>query len=475
MKKNISSFQYYFTICLVILGTGFLSYSYFNHQYQINKQESIKNADLSSIEELYEKIMTQYVGDVDKKTLINGALQGMTEAIGDPYSTYLPQEDAKNLEDSLSSSLEGIGASLMLQDNQVAVAKDPLSGTPAKKAGLKKGDQILEIDGISTAGETLDEVVTKVRGKKGTVVKLKIKRENETFEVSITREEIPIASVEGQMKNDTTGLITIANFSKDTAAEFKEQIVELRKKGAKAFIFDVRQNPGGLLDQVVKMSSMVLKDGKVIVNWEDKTGGKYQDKANSSLDEAFKVTEPVVVLVDNNSASAAEIFAGAIKDNKRGKIIGMTTFGKGTMQNVEGVGNEKLKLTTGKWYTPNGTWVNDKGLAPDITVNYPAFAYLPPLSSEQAYEKGNISEDIVTLKSMLQALGYSFKNLSANFDEETLEYVKDFQTKNQLPVNGTWDKATNEKAQQQLIALLKDQDVFVKKALETLGDSHDQR
>lgn len=475
MKKNISSFQYYLTLFVAVLGTGALSYSYFNHQYQMNKQETSKNSDLAQVDELYEKIMTQYVGEVDKKTLIDGALQGMTEAIGDPYSTYLPQEDAKNLENSLASSLEGIGASLTLQGDTVEIAQAPLSGTPAEKAGLKKGDQLLEVDGTSTAGETLDEVVARVRGKKGTDVKLKIKRGNETLDFSITRAEIPIASVESKMQNATTGLLTISSFSENTAAEFKEQITALRKEGAKAFIFDVRQNPGGLLDQVVKMSSMVLKDGEVIVKWEDKAGGKYQDAASASLDDGFKVTEPVAVLVDGNSASAAEIFAGAIKDNKRGKVIGMTTYGKGTMQDVEGLGNEKLKLTTGKWYTPNGTWVNEKGLAPDVEVNYPEFAYLPPLSGEKVYQKGAVSEDVIILKTMLKALGYSFKDLSENFDEETVSVVKDFQTKNQLTVNGTWDEATNAKVQEQLIALLKNQDAFVEKALEVLGESHDQR
>ncbi|WP_071131452.1 S41 family peptidase [Enterococcus timonensis] len=470
MKKKFATWQLVVSLILVALLTSGGSYIYFNHQYQINRKEVAgTNDDLAPISDLYARILKDYVGNVESKTLIDGALSGMTQAIGDPYSTYLPEDQAQDLEDSLASSIEGIGASLTIIDEKPQIAQAPIKGTPAEKAGLKAGDLILKVDGTDVTKKTLDEIVALVRGEKGSEVTLDLERDGKAFSVTVTRDTIPVASVNAKMQTDDVGYLNITSFSENTAAEFQEQISFLRESGAMKFIFDVRQNPGGLLDQVVQMGSMVLTDGETIVKWENKDGEKFQNTASSDLDNGFKVTEPVTVLVDSGSASAAEIFAGAIKDNQRGKIIGTTTYGKGTMQDVEGLGDEKLKLTTGKWYTPNGTWVNEVGLAPDEEISYPDYAYMAPLTGEQELTIGSTESSVKAIKVLMNGLGYSLEE-TETFDAPLEDALKDFQEKNNLTVSGTWNVETANSLQTQLIEQLNSHDPFMEKALEILGE-----
>ena len=473
MKKKISKLQYILTIIGVVLVTAGVSYAYFNHQYLINTASSSTgakdSAKLTKVDNLYAQIMNNYVGDVKSDDLINGALKGMTDAIGDPYSTYLPEKQAQDLTDSLASSIEGIGATLTIIDDQPQIAQAPIKGTPAQKAGLKAGDLIIKVDGKTVAGQTLDEIVSKVRGKKGTEVTLTLSRDGKEFEAKMKRDTVKLASVTGTMEKDKIGRITISTFAEKTASEFEEQIKALREKGATQFIIDVRQNPGGLLDQVEVMGSMLLKNGQTIVKFEDKAGNQSKDVASKEIDQGFKVTEPVVILVDGGSASASEILSGAVQDNKRGKIIGTTTFGKGTVQNVNDLGdNSELKLTIGKWLTPNGTWINKKGIQPDIEAKYPDFAYVTPLSSDVTLKLGDNSDDVKTLKTMLDGLGYKLGE-DSNFEATTEAAVKDFQTKNQLEATGIVEQKTNAAMQAQLLQQLQDSDPVVDVALKTLS------
>lgn len=468
MHKKISYSRHLLTLLGVAVVTTSGSYFYFNHQYQINKTENISSSELTKVDDLYQNILQNYVGEVDKDTLVDGALKGMTEAIGDPYSTYLPENEAQDLTDSLSSSIEGIGATLTIIDNQPQIAEAPVKGTPAQKAGLQAGDLILKVDGEDVTQQTLSEIVAKVRGKKGTDVKLSLSRAGEVFDVTITRDTVALNSVTGSMATDKIGLITISSFSENTAAEFAQQITDLRKTGAQSFILDVRQNPGGLLTQVEIMGSMLLDDEKTIVSFEDKAGNQTHDVASADIDQGFKVTEPVTILVDGNSASASEILAGAIKDNQRGKVIGVTTFGKGTVQNVNDLGDKsELKLTIGKWLTPNGTWVNEKGLTPDIEVTYPDFAYLTPISEDVTLQLGAADSNVQTLKTMLNGIGYEL-TVDTNYDEATEKAVADFQSKNDLAATGVFASDTNTKLQQALISQLQNNDAFVAKAISVL-------
>nr|HPJ00165.1 S41 family peptidase [Enterococcus sp.] len=315
--------------------------------------------ELQKVHTLYRTLQEDYYQKVDKDTLIEGALKGMTEALNDPYTTYLGKEEAEQLSDSLADSFEGIGATLTLVDNLPEVAQAPVKDSPAEKAGLKVHDKILKVDGKETIGQTLNEVVQSIRGEKGTQVILTIQRAAKTFDVEITRGKIPIASLIAEMDENqpTIGKIQIASFNESTARELQKAIEKLRKEGAQSFIIDLRQNPGGYLSQAEVMASMFLEDGQTIVQFETDDQIVGSSKASSDLDGGFKVTEPVAVLVDGGSASASEIFAAALKESANVPVIGTKTFGKGTVQAVNGFGDQsELKMTVQKWLTPSGEW-----------------------------------------------------------------------------------------------------------------------
>lgn len=459
MKKAKKFTLPQFVISLVLVAVIFGTVGFFYAQKLASENQGDSKDELASVHQLYETIQSDYYQEFESETLIQGALKGMTEALDDPYSTYLDATGAKELDQSLSDSFEGIGASLTQKDNWPAIAQTPIAGTPADKAGLQAEDLILAVDKVTTENLNLDEVVAKIRGKKGSKVSLTIKRGQDTFDVSVTRDVIPQETVYGKLdeKEPTVGYVQITTFGEGTAGELKTTIKELRKKGAKSFVLDIRQNPGGLLDAVQEMASMFLTDGQVIVQFEDNQGNKTESLASKELDGGFKVKEDVVVLVDGNSASAAEIFAAALKESAKRPVIGTTTFGKGTMQQVADLDeNSDLKLTVAKWLTPNGTWLHEKGLEPTIKADYPSFAYLPPISRSANYQLNDSGQEVDYLNQFLAALGYETKG--ETFNEATKAAIEAIQTAHELDVNGILNKETADAIEADLTASLKGQD-----------------
>lgn len=445
-KKQVPYHQYIISIICVAFLAGGSGYIFFD--YQFKKQlanTTVQNSDLKKVDNLYNEIITNYVGKVDENKLIDGALKGMTEALDDPYSSYLNEPEADELDQSLAGSFEGIGATMTMTDDLPTVAQAPIEGSPAAKAGVKANDVFLKVDGEETQGKTLSQVVSKIRGKKGTEVRLSIARGEETFELKLTRDTIPIETVKGELdKADRSiGSIKITSFGENTYKELQETIKTLRKDGAKSFVIDLRQNPGGLLDQVEQMASMFLKDGKPIVKFEDKNGNSSEDVASSKLDGGFKVNEPTVVLVDEGSASASEIFAAALKESGNKKVIGTKTFGKGTVQTIKNLNDKsEIKLTVLKWLTPKGEWIHEKGLEPTIKADYPDYAYLSPISRDKTVKMGDSSPVVKNINALLKALGYKVNAESSDFSEETKVAVSAVQTDNKLPVTGEVDNET---------------------------------
>lgn len=435
------------------------------------QSDQTEASELAQIGQLYYVLKDNYVGKVDDQKLIDGALRGMTEALDDPYSNYMSGEEMKALDDSISGSFEGIGAVMTMDKNQPMVAEPPIKDSPASKAGLQAKDIILKVDDQEVAGEPLNKIVAKVRGKKGTDVKLTVKRGEKVFDVKITRDEIPVDSVESSIDKEdpTIGLITIKTFGKKTSDEFDQAVEQLKKKGAKSFIIDVRGNPGGLLDQVEKIASRFLKDGKPIIQFENKAGEKQVDRASKELDGGKKIKEPVVVLVDGNSASASEILAAALNESAGVPIIGTKTFGKGTVQRVVPMSEDsELKLTTLKWLTPNGTWIHKKGLKPTVEKDYPSYARLTPLSKDKTYQIGDAGDEIHVLNQMLAALGYLKDDTSNLYNEQTEAAVKAFQSDNQLEATGKADPATISAIEVKLVALIQANDEAYKEAVNEL-------
>lgn len=466
-NKKISFGKYIVSLVLVALISGGLVYWVTSSEFF--QASSFSRNDLYKVHALYDDIQENYYEDVDDDQLIEGALEGMTDALGDPYTSYLGEKEAEEFNDSLSGDFEGIGATLTLIDDLPEVSEAPVKDSPAEKAGLRANDKILEVDGEKTQGKDLSSVVQTIRGKKGSTVKLAVEREDETFEVDIKRDTIPLKSLKYELDEDhqAIGSIEIASFNENTAQELRDAIKDLREQGAESFVIDLRQNPGGYLDQVEEMASMFLKDGKTIVQFgtDDEITG--ESKASEKLDGGFKVKEPTTVLVDKDSASASEIFAAALKESADVPIVGTHTFGKGTVQSVSDFSdNSEVKMTVQKWLTPKGEWINEKGVEPTTEVDLPDYAYLPPLPKDEELEKGDQSDDSKNLNKFLQALGYETKG--DQFNDETEQAVKDFQENNEIEPTGSLNEETSSAIEQAVVEKVQESDPMYQKAIEEL-------
>ena len=333
--------------------------------------DTLTNDDLAKLELVYDTLVSGYVDkNINKDDIINGALKGMAEATGDPYTNYLVNDETAAIDETMTGSFGGVGAELRSENNRVIIS-NTREGTPAQKIGLQENDAILKVDGEDMEGKSISYVVSKVRGEVGTDVTLTIQRGTQELEVKITRAKIAIETVKGTVDSTdaTIGHVQINSFAKNTAKEVEKAVTDLREKGVKKFIFDVRYNPGGLLDQAIMIANMFVENGKTILNVEDRDG--YIKSYNASEKYGtFKITEPYVLLVNEGSASASEIVTGAIKDYKRGTIIGEKTFGKGIVQQVIPLRTEDaIKLTIAQYFTPKGNYIHGKGIAPDIKVD----------------------------------------------------------------------------------------------------------
>lgn len=308
-----------------------------------------------------------YNGEVDNHQLFDGALKGMVESVGDPYTVYLNKKDFQQLSEMTVGSFGGIGIVFGKRGNDYVVIS-ALEDNPGAKAGIKSGDIITAIDDKSTREMNMEQVANKIRGKYGTTVTLELKdKEGKLRKVNVVRAEIKNPSVAGQMlANTKIGYIRIAIFNENTADDFAKKYAELEKQGMQALVLDLRENPGGILDAGVDVARMLVPKGP-IVSVIDKNGNKFEE--TSSLE---KVKYPLAVLIDHGSASASEIVAGAIKDTKSGKLFGVKTFGKGSVQSVYRLDNNTaVKITVAKYYTPSGVSIHNVGIEPDVKVELP--------------------------------------------------------------------------------------------------------
>ena len=308
-------------------------------------------------------IQSRYVNAPDTTRLIDGAIDGMVASLDDPHSVYMPPSMFKELRQHTEGSFGGIGVTMGFKDNIVKIIS-VLEGTPGEAAGLRAGDEILAVDGVPTSELQNEEVALRIRGEAGTQVVLRILRDGVEQEYTITRDVIQVASVRGTMVEGTTiGYIRIGSFAEHTGEEFASEMNRLAGEGMTALIIDLRENPGGLITSCVAVAEQVVPAG-TIVSVIDRDGG--EEVYRSSLAEQ---KYPIAVLIDENSASASEILAGALQDTGAGTIIGTTSYGKGSVQAVLPLFHEDgLKLTIAKYVTPNGRSIDGTGITPDIVV-----------------------------------------------------------------------------------------------------------
>lgn len=323
---------------------------------------------LQVLHEVWDLINEEFFGDLPSpEERAYGAIRGMLETLDDADTSFSEPAIAEIRREDASGSFEGIGAVVTMNDDNMLEIVQVFKGSPAAEAGLLPNDLVLEVDGESIVGYSIYEAITLIRGPEGTEVELTLQRgeEAEPFNVSIVRARLDIPVLESQMLEEDIGYVSLFDFSSQATSRLKEAVEELLNQGATSFIFDLRGNPGGFLDQAVQVSDLFLDEGLVLI--ERRSDG--QELEFTSSDEGLAQDVPLVVLVNGGSASASEIVAGAIRDRGRGILIGETTFGKGSVQLLHTLSDgSELRVTVARWYTPNDNAIHGEGLTPDIEV-----------------------------------------------------------------------------------------------------------
>jgi len=325
--------------------------------------------EFNTLWEVWESLSEDYVNkeNIDSQELIQGAIEGLIEALGDPYTTYLDPETSDLAWSAFEGSFEGIGAVVAMEDGELTVIS-PIAGTPAERQGIRAGDRILEIDGETTSGMSLTEAVLKIRGPGGTAVTLLILHQGETdpVEIEVIREEIDLDTVYLEMLPGGIAHIQITYFSLRTDKEVSSVLSDALSRGATAIVLDLRGNPGGLLDTVVDMADEFLDGGTILYQADDEGNVVAEWKASSG---GLADDLPLAVLVDGGSASGSEVLAGALQDHGRGPLIGTKTYGKGSVQIIHELSDgSALYVTSARWLTPNGHLIEGLGLTPDFEV-----------------------------------------------------------------------------------------------------------
>lgn len=327
---------------------------------------SANQLDFSSVNAVYGVLKKDFDGNLNHQKLTDGLKTGLVNAAGDPYTEYFNANDAKAFNNELTGSITGIGAELGTNDENNIVIVSPLSGYPAEKAGLKPKDIVAGINGKTTQGMTVDEAVSKIRGNPGTQVTLTIVRGSaKPFDVTINREKITIPSVKSEIDGNI-GYLKITQFTADTVNLAQKAAQDFKDKNIKGVVLDLRGDPGGYLSAAVGVSSLWLNNGQTVV--QERRGSTVVGNEFASGSNILKGL-PTVVLIDAGSASASEITAGALHDNGMATLVGVKSFGKGSVQQVENFPDgSELKVTIARWYTPKGKNIDKQGITPDVTI-----------------------------------------------------------------------------------------------------------
>ncbi|TKC19573.1 S41 family peptidase [Robertmurraya kyonggiensis] len=416
----------------------------------------------------FDTITKGYYKEVDENKLVNGAINGMIESLDDPYSDYMNEDEAASFHQSISSSFEGIGAEIQERDGFIVIVS-PLKGSPAEKAGIKPEDKVLTVDGKSIQGMSSTEAVMLIRGEKGTKVELEIERPGteSPLKITVVRDTIPLETVYGEMIDEGIAKIQITSFSENTSKELIEKLNELQNQGMKGLVLDLRQNPGGLLDQAIAISSLFVPEGDILFQIEDRDGNVEKVNSNNKDNPSL----PLVVVIDKGSASASEILAAAVSESANVPLVGEKSFGKGTVQRAQDFEDgSNIKFTTEKWLTPKGNWIHEKGITPNYEVALPDYSTLTLVNPEEEFKLSSSSTEVKSAQGMLKALGYDPGRVDGFFDEKTEQAVIKFQKAEKLEANGILKGETTLKLMEKLRELINNNDTQIQKAVEVLKE-----
>ena len=474
-QKRTRYIQVGILIVSILLSVGFgysLRSAFVNETVEPIKQTS----KLNRVEAIYDVLMNEwYFGrnqvDLDSQ-LIDDAIKGMIDGTGDIHTSYMNSEEVTAFTEAINRNFVGIGVSYF-DNNGTFIIERVFIGSPAEKAGVLPGDIIKNVDGVSTVGLTSDDLVDRVRGAENSVVTIDFQRGEEIVTLSITRGVIKNTAF-GKMIDKDTAYLEIYQFGEDTGSEV-EQYMQVFKDGkAKDIIIDLRDNGGGYLSTFEEIGSMfVAKDG-VLIQQEVYSGEKLVSKSRGNIIVDF---DKIIILVNENSASASEVLTAAIKENREATIIGVTTYGKGTVQQQHAFSDgSALKYTVAEWLTPNGNHINGVGINPDVEVDlHPVMHEIfTQLSDEEAYGLDSVDESVQDAQLALDFLGYKVDRTDGYFSTKTLSsleaYIKDYKLNDEPVIN----KVLLDKLRSEVVRIWNveksEKDVQLKKALELIND-----
>ena len=374
------------TMLVTFLITSVVFYNYYMKTDNGNIEALTKHISVSDsttvlekkIEILKKYLEKDYIGELDEEKMLEAALKGYVAGLGDKYTEYLTNDELEDLMVSVNGNYVGIGIYMTKNDDGDILVLLPIEGSPAEEANLQTGDIIKKVDGKECNGLELTDVSNMVKGEEGTKVNLEILRDNKTFSIDVERRTVEIKYIESKVLDGNIGYIEMLGFEENCTAKFKEELEKLKKQNINSLIIDLRENGGGLVTEAISMSELFVPMGDVILKTYDKNNIETVTKSTNPSTEKMKI----VVLVNENSASATEIFAAAIQDNEAGTIIGTTTYGKGIMQEVEPLAiGGALKVTIEEFRTPKGNKIHEVGITPDIEVEN------EKLTTEEAQDK----------------------------------------------------------------------------------------
>ena len=360
-------------VLIVIIVTSLVT-AFTTYQYLSNNGISYSKVNTTSLEGLEytlsqfrSELEKKYIGEINDEELIEGAVKGYVDALGDPYTTYYTKKEMKTIMEETNGNFVGIGVYMTkdLEKNAILIIK-PIENSPAEKAGILPGDLITKVDDVEYTGDKLEEASNKIRGEEGTKVKLEIYRNGETKTFELTRTKVVVSHVTTNVLNNDIGYIAISDFEGECASEFETKYKQLEKQGIKKLIIDIRNNGGGIVDEALKIANMLVDKDSTLLITKDKSDKEEVTKAT----EKPIINIPTVVLVNEYSASASEILAGALKDNGKATLVGTKTYGKGIIQELHQLSDGSgLKITVSEYYTPNHNAIHKIGITPDVEVD----------------------------------------------------------------------------------------------------------
>ena len=357
-----------FIIIVIItsLVTAFATYQYLtsSNGLAVGKTTDSLSGLEYTLSRFRSELEKKYIGEINDEDLIEGAIKGYVAALGDPYTVYYTKEEIEDIMQETNGNYVGIGIYMTLDAEKNAILiLSPIEGSPAEEAGILPGDIITKVDGVSYTGEQLDEASNKIKGEEGTKVTLEILRGTETMTFELTRKKVLISHIESKVLENNIGYIAISDFDGGCADEFEQEFKELQKQGITKLIIDIRNNGGGIVDEAIDIAEMITEKGSTLLITTDKE----EEEEVTIAKENPIIDMPIVVLMNEYSASASEILAGALKDNNKATLVGTTTYGKGVIQELHQLSDGSgLKITTNEYFTPNHNKINEVGIEPDV-------------------------------------------------------------------------------------------------------------